>query len=450
MKPHTKEEIKVVGLSSQMRPLTKMQERWAVKRCFEHEVWATKHTYTCMECGKTWERGESKSKSCRCPHCHSILQVKETLKRSELDYRMYFGVITTHKDYQVFRLFVFHRDYNKGHNAKYSYDEVVQTWINEKGRVFNIARRRKPMSMYYDDWDYYSTMELRANLNIYNEFTSTYYPKVQYLDAVYRNGFKEMDESPVRVVKALLSDSRMETLLKTGHDEIFKYFCSPYCKISKYWDSLKICLRHKYDLTEFMLWKDYIDFLRELKKDLRNPKFVCPKNLREEHNRLQQLVQRKRQKQWEEEARIREIRRREEEEKQLAWETNAEEVFRQLKSKYLNLVFTDGELIAKPLQSVQDYLEEGTAMHHCVFTNRYYSKEDTLVFSTTLNGERVETVEVSLNNGNVLQCYGKYDKFTERHDQVLNLMKANRKLLMDRVNMKVYRGESLAQVQNAS
>ena len=50
----------------------------------------------------------------------------------------------------------------------------------------------------------------------------------------------------------------------------------------------------------------------------------------------------------------------------------------------------------KVLESVQEYLEEGKALHHCVFTNEYYLKEQSLILSARIDGKRIETIEVSL------------------------------------------------------
>lgn len=59
--------------------------------------------------------------------------------------------------------------------------------------------------------------------------------------------------------------------------------------------------------------------------------------------------------------------------------------------------FSDGEIRIKVLDSVEAIRQEGEAMHHCVFTNEYYLKADSLILSATIDGKRIETIEVSLN-----------------------------------------------------
>ena len=450
MRARTKEEKLIVELASKLKPLSEAQKKWAVKNVFESEAWASKKTLTCMECGHQWKRNNLDEETCKCPHCGQKLQVKEQLKRKDkLSY--YYGIITTCKGYQLFRLFMVDRYYSKGEKVQYFFNEAVQKWINEKGRDYTLARNRRSFSMYYDDWIYSQPMTLKSNIELYDNFTQDYYPRIKIIDSVIRNGYRTLNVSPVRVVKNLLSDSRMETLLKLGYSDIFEYFiCSRSAKLSTYWDSIRICLKHNYHIEDFPLWKDYVDMLIKLKKDIRNPKFICPKNFQEEHNKLLVIIQKKEAREREIRERQRIIARREAEEKRYAEEKASEKKYLKQKSKYLNLVFTDGELTARPLQCVKEFLEKGNAMHHCVFTCRYYEKVDSLIFSVTCRGNRVETVEVSLKTGKVIQCYGKFDKFTERHQQVLDLMERNTINIMNRVNLKNVKIHGKHQVLNAS
>ena len=62
-------------------------------------------------------------------------------------------------------------------------------------------------------------------------------------------------------------------------------------------------------------------------------------------------------------------------------------------------------------------------MHHCVFTNEYYLKADSLILSATIDGKRIETIEVSLKRMEVVQGRGVCNKNTPYHGQILKLMK---------------------------
>ena len=73
------------------------------------------------------------------------------------------------------------------------------------------------------------------------------------------------------------------------------------------------------------------------------------------------------------------------------------------------------------------------SMHHCVFSNAYYLKEDTLILSATIEGKRIETIEVSLRTLEVVQSRGVCNKNTEYHEQIVNLVNANCKFIRQRM-----------------
>ena len=110
-----------------------------------------------------------------------------------------------------------------------------------------------------------------------------------------------------------------------------------------------------------------------------------------------------------------------------------EKRFHELKSKFFGISFTDGTIQVHVLESVQEHLDEGTAMHHCVFDSAYYLKEKSLILSATIEGRRIETIEVNLDTLKVVQSRGVCNQNTEYHDQIINLVNANRKLIRQRM-----------------
>ena len=72
-------------------------------------------------------------------------------------------------------------------------------------------------------------------------------------------------------------------------------------------------------------------------------------------------------------------------------------------------------------------------MHHCVFDNAYYLKENSLILSATIEGRRIETIEVNLDTLKVVQSRGVCNKNTEYHDQIVSLVNANCKLIRQRM-----------------
>ena len=141
----------------------------------------------------------------------------------------------------------------------------------------------------------------------------------------------------------------------------------------------------------------------------------------------------KRAKEVAERMRQNEIERREREQQRLLKEKENEDTFIALKSKFFGLVITDNELTIKVLESIEEYYEEGKKQGICVFGAGYYRKENTLILSARIDGQIVETVEVDLRTLKVVQCHGKYNKDTEYHDRIINLVNSNAKLIRKRM-----------------
>ena len=74
---------------------------------------------------------------------------------------------------------------------------------------------------------------------------------------------------------------------------------------------------------------------------------------------------------------------------------------------------------------MQEYIEEGQALHHCVFTNEYHLKEKSLILSARIAGKWIETIELSLETMEALQCRGLMNKNTEYHERIIDLVHRN-------------------------
>lgn len=70
-------------------------------------------------------------------------------------------------------------------------------------------------------------------------------------------------------------------------------------------------------------------------------------------------------------------------------------------------------------------------MHHCVGT--YYKRADSLILSATIDGKRIETIEVSLKTLQVIQSRGVCNANTEYHDRIINLVNNNINLIRQRM-----------------
>lgn len=111
-------------------------------------------------------------------------------------------------------------------------------------------------------------------------------------------------------------------------------------------------------------------------------------------------------------------------------------IFNAMKSMFFGISFSDGKLKVRVLESVEEVMQEGDKLHHCVFTNEYYKREDSLILSATVNGKQTETVEVSLKTFEVVQSRGLQNKNTAYHDRIISLVNQNMHLIKERIKPK--------------
>ena len=420
MKPRNKFEQAVLAQSKYLHPITKAQRQWAFRECIEHYAYRLpKGNTTCMDCGHSWQMIEA-TEHCTCPQCGAGLEVITTRAR-KLKQRQYFTVLTSSGGYQVLRLYLLIAGMEKGYQATSSVMEIGQYWWDERGRQSIVAVQRT-MGHYIDSFAYYSPMAIRRDNEAYRFVARCpLCPKVKLSDTLKRNGFggKCYDIAPTSLIPALLTDSRAETLLKAGRTEHLAYFLSRARKIDEYWQAYKITLRRGYDITDIALWCDYVDMLRRLGKDTHNAHYVCPEDLQAAHDTAQRKLQAQREKEAEAQRRKKAIEN--------------EERFQALKAPFFGIAFTDGTIQIRVLESVQEYIEEGQALHHCVFTNEYHLKEKSLILSASIAGKRIETIEVSLETMEVLQCRGLMNQNTEYHERIIELVHQNMKQIQSRV-----------------
>ena len=252
-------------------------------------------------------------------------------------------------------------------------------------------------------------------------FSMCTYPRQRFIPELKRNGFNGEYHNilPYDLFTAILSDSRSETLLKAGQYPMLRHYIRSSFDIERYWASVKICIRNGYTIADGSMWRDTIDLLRLFGKDTNSPKYVCPSDLKAEHDRLMHK-------------RNKEIERKKLEER-IRQAKKHEKAYRKLKGIFFGIAFTDGTLQVRVLESVAEFAAEGTELHHCVFSNSYFLEKNSLILSATIDGKRIETVEVSLKTLEVVQSRGLHNSNTEYHDRIVNLVNSNVNLIRQRM-----------------
>ena len=427
MKPRNKFEKAVLAQSGKLRPLTKAQLSWAFRECVSHFAHRLpKGRTTCMDCGHSWQMEQQKvqhmeqQKYCVCPKCKAKLEVRNTHAR-KVKQKSYFTVLTKCGEYQTLRMFLLMVEMEKGCKARPYALEIGQYWWNANGKQTLVAIQRI-LGRYMDTFSFGSPMAIRSDNDVYRHIASfDTCPKYTTIDTLHRNGFdgKLHGIEPARLIPALLTNPKVETLMKAGQYELLRHCLHSSTHLEDYWPSVKICLRNGYTIPDGSMWCDTIDLLRRMGKDTHSPKYVCPADLKTEHDKLVEQRNRK-------EERERLVSRRKE-------AAQYEKDYLSLKGKFFGIVITDGTLNVRVLESVAEFAEEGTMMHHCVCANRYYRKENSLILSATIGNKRIETVEVDLEKLCVVQSRGVCNQNTEYHDRIVNLVNSNMNLIRKRI-----------------
>jgi len=109
MKPRTKLEKRVTGLSGKLSAVTEVQKEWAKEHIFTHEAYRCKDELWCSECGGTWidtsnsELGTTLlGDTTECPYCHHKLDVKVSRKR-KVEEEKYMSILQTAGEFQIIR-----------------------------------------------------------------------------------------------------------------------------------------------------------------------------------------------------------------------------------------------------------------------------------------------------------------------------------------------------------
>src|SRR5574344_1205873 len=263
----------------------------------------------------------------------------------------------------------------------------------------------------YDRWCWSTSMEIRSDCYLKGKYhiwanyikTVSLLPKLKYagIDDNY------YDITPDILFQMLLRYPFVETLIKQGDKELLEYMEDNMTQVGKYWPSIKIARRHGFNInkrTDLRIYFDYLEMCDAIGRDVRSPKYLCPKNLKKAHDEVMKLKQK--------------IDERINFEKKMEQALKDEVIYQKQKGKFFDVLFGDELIQINVLQSVVDFLNEGIEMHHCVYTNKYYLKPESLILSAHIQDKRIETVEINLNTLKIVQSRAACNEVSEYHDRI--------------------------------
>lgn len=407
MKPRNKMEREVVKLSTNLPQLSDKQQAWAVKTCIREE--------------NAYRYSDRFARGC-------------------------FYLVVTFKGWQVLRYFQVRAKfrYHKLVDYKIYFKECMQHWMKDGKYVF--LSKQRFSGHVSDAFCSSANLEVRTNtlwgaLGDPRElgWDGVYYASVQ---DKYRYALRDFGDQICfdDIFRSVNAHPYNETLMRRNLEmwKDCRYHGAVFDKILM--SSVRVVIRHGHaDYLYDSLWWDMVDFLRYLKKDLRNPTIICPANLEEAHDKWMLAVQSRKRNMADKMEKLRQIQeekrmleymeaqaKREEENKQKAKALASVYIAR--RKQFFDLDIASGVIHIKVLRSIEEFFEEGKDMGHCVFSNGYYDvnkKPNCLILSAKVNGHRMETLEVDLSSFTVVQCQGKRNVNSAFHDAILRLIREN-------------------------
>ena len=381
MKPRNKIQREVAALSSVLPPINGKQKEWGIT-----------HSYTEKE--RTYEK---------------------TMYR-------YFVISSRVKDWQVCRFFQIRKQ-----RQLYEVIEPVRLWLNADGHMEVEAMNRFCMSGRLDSWLVDSDLSLKQAPASYKDYTLMLSISASRVTSVLpilkRNGLKGSfhNMQPRDVIEGLLKNNMFETLWKCKQFPLLRAFAYNWNRDynnTSMMAAVKIVLRHNYHIKDGRMWVDMVNMLERAHKDFRNPKFVCPISLKAGHDKAMDLCNKYEEKQ-------RKIKERLE----LLEDQKAVKAYEVARKCFMGMVISDGTVVIQVLPTVKDVEQEGKAMHHCVFTNKYYKRLDSLLLTAKVNDERVETIEVDLRRYQLVQSRGVCNQNSKYHNEIVSLVNKNMNII---------------------
>ena len=331
----------------------------------------------------------------------------------------YFAIFEVVGDWQVIRMFMY-RSYTKKQEWLH---EPLRYWIKKDGSSVIECKNRQCLGNWYiDAWITDSDMCIRRNggsrdvRNLYADHIKirSLIPELKRTK-FYANNTLVRNLMPFWLVKSLLSNNRLETFFKLRQKWLtwkFYHYDDDDKLTDNMWNSIRIALKHGYHWDTKEEINDWVDMIRDLEYlglDTRNPHYICPAYLKEAHQHWIEVARKKSN-----------LERLEQERKSVA---KYEPTFHKNRKNFLDMVFSDNEIIITTIPTAMAIKEEGIAMHHCV--GGYYNKTNSLILSAKVDGKRMETIEVNLTTFELVQSRGLQNQSTEYHDRIVNLVNSN-------------------------
>ena len=439
MKATTKYQKHIVKVMKKLKPLTSAKKKWLIDKSFW--FYAMKHysSLVCCECAHKWKDSFGKRKHVKCPGCGKKLK-EVTYHNSGYTSMDSHGVFFDRVgDIAVIRIVYIKKHLKKGSKAEYSFQEVVRKVFDPTTGKYTLFQctLNGMMGSYQGGWSFGSELALKGHPNIENykiqvDSRTIIHPSKRipkhFLRAGFHFGEDDMLNSYDKLMYVLI-DSRMETIYKYKEKGLLNHFMRYQKLTDKHWSAIKIAFRKHYLIEPdgFRLhdWLDLVNLLIHFKKDVTNPHYVCPENFHEMHNLF---VKRKRKWDKENQKRLEKLSVEKRKQDLINQEKKAKEdaiKYIARRKKYFTLIFKEKDITIEVMKSVEQFMEEGDLLGHCLYASTYYNKEHSLIMSARVKGKVIETIEINLDDMQLIQNRGEKNLPTEYSNRIKKLVNKN-------------------------
>lgn len=309
------------------------------------------------------------------------------------------------------------------------FGEVAQEWRNKSGDIVRFEKRywKKKRGIYNLKSEFKEVKELPNYFDAYNwgyDAPSIFIQNIKedmfcVLKDYYGEGYNvDYGQNTCNSIYEFATSEIGEFLFKCGYRDLFYQLVGGNLvncidDVIKYFPSIKIAHRHHYDFAkDITLWLDLMRYIDKCNADIRQPKFICPDDLRAMHDRFYKYYN-KNYKKIAEQERIKKL-------------LEDSEFYRDTHKMYFGIVFgsTEHNLQFSVIQSAEEMIEEGKSMHHCV--GGYVKKDNSLIISCKYpDGTRLATIEVDLSTFKIVQTRGLQNCVPEHFDEINNTIEMN-------------------------
>jgi hypothetical protein len=407
MKARTKLEQRAEKLLAKYnKNLSPAQRKWATTNDYYYGGHLRKTLY-CFECGNSQKTEKyfkgsftyGQKYQAECSHCKKTLEV---INQNWYYLTYVVGILQRIEDFQTLKIYQVQKIMNKGKEPEYRIRLVAAYMLPMKGKLLLFSRGRNMQGMYD-----YRDISVKKFDRFYSDISqASLYPRYSVHPELARKGFnrKFYNVGVMQFLKELRDEPKVEILLKTGGDLFLNKFRFHW--YLEWWQQIRMAIKHKYSLKpeELSDWIDYLKNIQYFGKDLNSPRWVFPKNLKKAHDKY-----------------LKEKRRRELHKGLEEITPEQREFFAKKMRKFEKIEIEKDGVRIQPLRSIEEIMNEEIEMHHCVFTNSYFNRKSSVLFTSFVDGKKAETIEVDLT-GKVQQSRGHCNNLTDHHEKIVSLV----------------------------